>query len=90
MGAAMAGLVSAIPQLVWLSKYKLIIFSISLLIIIFAGFMHYKAKDAPCPADPAKAKACNSARKWSLNILIFSAVLWFTGAFFAFIAPLIF
>ena len=87
MGATMAGLISAVPQIVWLSQHKVWMFLASAIMLCIAGYMQYRAQFEPCPIDPAKAKACMTSRKWSLRILIFSIVIWSMGAFFAFIAP---
>ncbi len=90
MGATMAGLVSALPQIIWLSEYKGILFSISGAMILFASYMQYRAKFEPCPIDVAKAQACRISRKWSLCTTALSGVFWALGAFFAFIAPKLF
>ena len=90
MGATMAGLVTAVPQLVWISQYKVWVFSLSGVLIALAGWMQYRARFEPCPIDPELAKACDQSRKWSGIILIVSASLWSIGAFFAFIAPRVF
>ncbi|MBC87002.1 MAG: hypothetical protein CL677_07460 [Bdellovibrionaceae bacterium] len=89
MGATMAGLVSAVPQLVWISQYKAWVFAISGILISLAAFMHYRSRNEPCPIDPERARACASARKWSFAILTLSGSLWGVGAFFAFVAPLV-
>jgi len=89
MGAALAGLVSAAPALVWLSKYKLWVFGAAALLIAASGFMMWKARNLPCPADPAKAKACNTLRRISWWIWGISVFAFLTGFFFAFIAPYI-
>lgn len=90
MGATMAGLVSAVPQLVVLSQYKAWVFAGSGVMISLAMLMQYLSRNEPCPIDPEQAKACDSARKWSKIILTFSIAIWCTGSFFAFVAPLIF
>ena len=90
MGATMAGLVTAVPQLVWLSQYKAWVFSGSGIMIFIAAALHYRSRNEPCPIDPKKAKACISARKWSFGVLVLSGVLWGIGAFFAFVAPYVF
>lgn len=89
MGATMAGLVTTVPQLVWLSQYKGLVFTFSGLMISAAAYFQYRSRFDPCPTDPKLAKACTSARKWSLWTLIGSGVIWLTGAFFAFLAPLV-
>lgn len=90
MGATMAGLISNVPQIIWLSQYKTWIFAGSALMLSFASILQYQARFEPCPIDPAQAKACMSARKWSKGILIFSILIWTIGAFFAFLAPILF
>ena len=89
MGATMAGLVTAVPQIVWLSQYKAFVFALSGGLLSFAAYMQYRARFEPCPIDPDLARACDSARVWSLRILVVSILIWMIGAFFAFVAPLI-
>lgn len=90
MGATMAGLVTALPQLIWLSKYKAVVFTFSAVMILIASYLQYQARFEPCPTDPDLARTCDSARKWSTRILAISTFVWAIGAFFAFIAPVIF
>jgi hypothetical protein len=91
LGAAVAGLVSAVPQLVWLSEHKALVFVGSAAMIVGASAMHRAARDAPCPADPAKARACARLRSFSAAVLWIAAAAWAVGAFMAFVAaPLFF
>ncbi len=90
MGAAMTGLVTNLPQIVWLSQYKSWVFIGSGFLIFATAMQTYTTRNAPCPIDPELAKACKSARKWSVRILAVSALIWFLGAFFAFAAPMLF
>ena len=90
MGAVLAGLVSSVPQLVWLSEYKAAVFTVAAIMLIVAGYMMWQARNLPCPVDPAQAKACTRLRRISIGIYIFSVVIYLTGAFFAFVAPYIF
>ena len=87
-GAVLAGLISNFPLLIVLSKYKTILFIISGTLIIFSGFLLWYNRNAPCPADPIKAKACNRLRKGSLLIYFFSLLIYSIGFFFAFIITL--
>jgi hypothetical protein len=89
-GAAMAGLVTTFPQIVWLSEHKVPLFAIAGVMLLGAGVMQWRARSLPCPADPALAAACTRARKWSFAIYLFSVVMFLTGFFFAFLAPIIF
>ena len=54
-GAAVVGLVSAFPQLVWLSEHKAGVFSIAAILLVASGVLILKARSLPCPADPAAA-----------------------------------
>jgi hypothetical protein len=90
MGAAVAGMVTAVPQLVWLSEHKLWVFGGSALMIAAAWAMHYAARNAPCPVDPAQARACARLRKFSAVMLVIASLAWLAGAFVAFIAPKLF
>lgn len=89
-GATLAGLVSAAPWLIALSKYKVWTFAISGLLIAFAGVSLWQARRLPCPADPRQALACARLRRVSAWIYGLSLAVWLTGFFFAFVAVAIF
>jgi len=89
-GAAMAGLVTTFPQIVWLSEHKVALFAIAGVMLLAAGVMQWRARSLPCPADPALAATCNRARRWAAAIYTFSVVMFVTGFFFDFLAPIIF
>jgi hypothetical protein len=86
LGASLAGFVSAAPWLVALSKYKVWLFAGSGLMLALAGLMHHRARNLPCPIDPAQARACARLRRISAAMLAFSAAIWAIGFFFAFLA----
>jgi hypothetical protein len=85
-GAAVIGLVSTFPQLIWLSEHKVGLFIFAGTMLTLSGVMRYVTRNAPCPADPAKAKACMRMRRFSLNIFLFSLVMYLIGFYFAFVA----
>ena len=89
-GAALAGLVTAVPQLVWLSEHKALVFGIATVMLALSGVMLWCARSLPCPADPAAAAACRRLRtaSWLLWGVALAAVV--TGAAFAFVLPLLF
>lgn len=89
MGAVLAGLVSDFPQLVWLSKHKIEVFGLAAILLLLAGIMLWRARYLPCPVDPVQAKACTRLRIISWVIYWVSVLIFATGVFFAFIAPLI-
>jgi hypothetical protein len=85
-GAALASVVTALPQLVWLSEHKHPLFSFAGFMLVLSGVSAYRNRNAPCPADPAQAKSCLRLRRWSAGIFAVSVVLYFVGLYFAFIA----
>ena len=85
-GAALAGLVSTVPQLVALSKYKIAVFTVAGILILITGIVQWKNRHAPCPTDPELAQACMRLRKFNKIIYILSVILYLTGFFFAFLA----
>lgn len=90
MGAAVAGLVGAAPWITAISDYKAYVFAGAAILLTLAAFMQWQARHAPCPADPAKAKACARLRTISWFILGVSILIYVVGFFFAFLAADIF
>lgn len=90
MGAVLAGVVSTAPWLTALSEHKVVVFTIAGIMLSASAFMQWRARYAPCPADPLKAKSCARLRKISWTILIISIVIYSIGFFFAFLAADIF
>lgn len=85
-GAALAGIVSAAPQLVWLSAHKAALFAVAGLMLVFSGFLRWRSRNDPCPINPGQASACRKLRRIGGAIYIFSWGMYGTGFFFAFIA----
>ena len=86
-GAAMVGLVTAFPQLVWLSEHKAWVFSIAGLLLLVSGILILNARRLPCPADPVAARACTRLRRISAGLYLVSAASLVLGATFAFLIP---
>jgi hypothetical protein len=86
-GAALASLVGAVPQLVWLSEHKVVLFLVAGGMLALAGVFQWRARFAPCPADPALAAACTRQRRVSAWVYGVSVAIFAVGAFFAFVAP---
>ena len=90
MGAVTAGLVSAVPQIVFLSENKEIVFIIAGMMLLIASFMMWRSRHDPCPVDPIQARACTRVRWFSKWILWVSIAVYSIGVFFAFLAADIF
>jgi hypothetical protein len=86
LGAALAGLVASAPWLVALSVHKVELFIGSGALLVIAGLLHRRGRSLPCPADPARARACARLRRVSGITLACSALIWAIGFFFAFLA----
>jgi hypothetical protein len=87
-GASLAGLVTAFPQLVWLSEHKPLVFGTAFALLTLSGVVQWRARRLPCPSDPRLAAACTRLRRasWWLWGIALAATL--TGAVFAFVLPL--
>jgi hypothetical protein len=86
-GAALAGLVTTFPALVWLSNHKEETFSLSATMLCLAGWLQWKNKSAPCPIDPQLAKQCQQTKMISRKVYFFSVSIFFVGVLFAFVLP---
>jgi hypothetical protein len=84
-GAIMASLVSAVPQLVWISEHKIPLFVFGGLMLGLSGFAIYWNRRMRCPSDATLAKSCLRVRRVSLAVLLISVVLYATGFYFAFL-----
>lgn len=86
-GATLAGLVGAVPQLVWLSEHKPWVFGIAAAMLAFAGLMLWRARSLPCPADPELARMCGRTRRASTVLYALALAAFLVGATFAFVLP---
>lgn len=86
-GAVLVGLVSAVPQLVWLSEHKALVFGIAGALLLVSGALIWRARSLPCPVDPVAARSCMRLRR--VNSVVFgTAVVSFVAGFvFAFVLP---
>jgi hypothetical protein len=88
-GAALAGLVTAVPQLIWLSEHKPIVFGVSGALLLVSGAVLWAGRRAPCPTDPAQARSCMGLRRWSARLYLVALGSYGLGATFAFLLPLL-
>ena len=88
-GAAFASLLGVFPQLIWFSENKGIVFTVAG-VLLFANLLLRTFVPPQCPADPKLAAECGRAQRVSGAILYFSIGAYLVGAFFAFVAPLLF
>jgi uncharacterized iron-regulated membrane protein len=86
-GAALAGLVTAVPQLVWLSEHKALVFGVAGALLAVSGVALWIGRRAPCPADPRLAHSCRRVRRVSAIIYAVALATFGVGATFAFLLP---
>lgn len=86
-GAALAGLVTAAPQLVWLSEHKVVVFGLAFALLALSGTLLWRARTLPCPVDPAPAMACTRLRRASVVLWSLATACTTLGALFAFLLP---
>jgi hypothetical protein len=86
-GVALASIVTAVPQLVWLSEHKIPLFAFAGVMLVLSGVSTYRNSRAPCPAGPAQANSCMRLRRWSARVFYFAITMFVTGFFFAFLLP---
>ena len=87
-GAALSGLVTAVPQLVWLSEHKGLIFGTAGVLMAAAGLVQWRSRQSvACPDDAALAAACATTKDISVWVWWVSVAIYVIGAFFAFVAP---
>jgi hypothetical protein len=86
-GAALAGLVTAVPQLVWLSEHKAIVFGLAFAMLALSGYLLWRARRLPCPSDMRLAYACQRLRRISIGLWGIAVACTVLGAMFAFVLP---
>ena len=86
-GAALVGLVSAIPQLIWLSEHKALVFGVAGAMLLLSAVVLWNARRLPCPTDPQLAHSCMRLRSLSNRLWAVAAVAYAVGALFAFVLP---
>jgi uncharacterized membrane protein YdcZ (DUF606 family) len=84
-GAVLASLVTAVPQLVWISEHKIPLFAFAGALLLLSGVSTYRNRNASCPIDPVQAKSCLRLRRLSARVFYLSSILYLIGFFFAFV-----
>jgi hypothetical protein len=88
-GAALAGLVTAVPQLIWLSEHKPLVFAIAGGLLIVSGIALWYGRSLPCPTESVAARTCRRLRRVSAILFGLAVASFVTGAVFAFLLPIL-
>jgi hypothetical protein len=83
-GAVLVGLVSAVPQLIWLSEHKALVFGIAAAFLALGGAAIAWAWRQPCPVDLDLGRKCMRLRRASVCLYAMSVGMFLLGAIFAF------
>ena len=86
-GAALVSLVSAVPQLVWLSENKGLVFGVAGATLIISGLTLWYGRRLPCPADPVAARSCVRLRTVSEAMYGLAVAALVVGGVYAFLLP---
>jgi len=86
-GAALAGLVTAFPQLVWLSEHKLQVFGAAFVLLVTSGGVTWYSRSLPCPPDPPAAQTCQRLRRANVVLYAVAWIFFLAGVTFAFVLP---
>jgi hypothetical protein len=86
-GAALAGLVTAVPQLIWLSEHKPLVFGTAIALLAVSGMALWYGRSLPCPADPNGARLCRRLRRVSAVLYGIALACFALGSAFAFLLP---
>jgi hypothetical protein len=81
-------LVSAFPQLVWLSTHKVAVFGIAAGLLLLSGALLWRARSLPCPVDSMLARSCMRLRRISAVVYCIATLAFVAGTVFAFVLPL--
>jgi len=86
-GAGLAGIVSAFPQLEWMSEHKGWVFGIAGIVLLGSAALLWHARRLPCPIDPVAARACTRLRRVSVGLFVTATLFYLCGLTFAFVLP---
>lgn len=86
-GAAVVGLITAFPQLIWLSEHKAAVFGIATALLVVSGLLLAWARRLPCPVDSDLGRKCMQLRKIGARLYAVSAGLLALSSIFAFVLP---
>ena len=86
-GASLAGLITSVPQLIWLSEHKSLVFGVAGALLGLSGAQLWHARTLSCPADPALSETCARLRRVSWVLWAAAMLCTTVGTLFAFVLP---
>ena len=90
MGAVLAGVVSNVPQVVWLSEHKVWVFSVAGTLLMFNTVVRVWNRTQVCETGTSTTAVCQTTRDFSGWVHWIAVGLFLTGVFFAYGLPFLF
>ncbi len=88
-GAAVVGLITNFPQLIWLSEHKAAVFGIATALLVISGLLLVWARRLPCPLDSDLGGKCMRLRQIGARLYAVSVGLLILSSIVAFVLPLL-
>jgi len=86
-GAAVVGLITTFPQLIWLSEHKAAVLGIATALLVISGLLLAWARRLPCPLDSDLGRKCMRLRRSGARLYVVSAGLLILSSVVAFVLP---
>jgi hypothetical protein len=86
-GAAVVGLITTFPQLIWLSEHKAAVFGIATVLLVISGLLLVWARRLPCPLDSDLGRKCMRMRQSGARLYAVSVGVLVLSSLFAFVLP---
>ena len=86
-GAAVVGLFTSFPQLIWLSEHKAMVFGIATCLLALGGLFLLWSRRLPCPVDSDLGRKCMHLRKIGARLYAVSVGILVLSSLFAFVVP---
>jgi len=87
-GAAVVGLITTFPQLIWLSENKAAVFGVATALLLVSGSLLLWARRLPCPIDSTLGRQCMRLRTIGARLYAVSVGLLILSSIVAFVLPL--
>ena len=85
-GGVMASIYANVPGYTTFAQNKNLLFIIVAVLLMINGLILWLNRNAPCPIEGEKAKACMQSRKFSHVIYFISLGIYCIGLFFSYLA----
>lgn len=90
LGATFASLTSTLPQIIWLTEYKDLLFIGTGSALATSYFIMKNSENKACPIDPRQRELCQSSKTISQKVYWTSLIMFCLGFGFSYILPLIY